>query len=138
MKKSDILFKKEFILGTIRDHRDLKVYQKAFQLASKIFDLSKSFPQEEKIFINKSDQTLIKIFGRNIVEAFRSRMYPKSFTSKINISEADAAETQHWSDTTLDCDLIEEEIYRAYRNEYDNIIGMLVNMKRSADKWGFK
>jgi len=125
-------------MGAIRDHRDLKVYQKAFQLASKIFDLSKSFPQEEKYLLTNQIRRSSRSVGSNIVEAFRSRMYPKSFTSKINISEAEAAETQHWLDITLDCDLIDEEIYRAYRNEYDNIIGMLVNMKRSADKWGFK
>jgi four helix bundle protein len=138
MKKSDILFEKDFNMGAIRDHRDLKVYQKAFQLASKIFDLSKSFPQEEKYLLTNQIRRSSRSVGSNIVEAFRSRMYPKSFTSKINISEAEAAETQHWLDITLDCDLIDEEIYRAYRNEYDNIIGMLVNMKRSADKWGFK
>ena len=124
-------------MGVIRDHRDLKVYQKAFQLASKIFDLSKSFPQEEKYSLTNQIRRSSRSVGSNIVEAFRSRMYPKSFTSKINISEAEAAETQHWLDIALDCDLIDEEIYRAYRNEYDNIIGMLVNMKRTADKWGF-
>lgn len=137
MKKGDILFEKEFNMGVIRDHRDLKVYQKAFQLASKIFDLSKSFPQEEKYSLTNQIRRSSRSVGSNIVEAFRSRMYPKSFTSKINISEAEAAETQHWLDIALDCDLIDEEIYRAYRNEYDNIIGMLVNMKRTADKWGF-
>ena len=138
MKKGDILFEKEFNMGVIRDHRNLKVYQKAFQLASKIFDLSKSFPQEEKYLLTNQIRRSSRSVGSNIVEAFRSRMYPKSFTSKINISEAEAAETQHWLDIALDCDLIDEEIYRAYRNEYDNIIGMLVNMKRTADKWGFK
>ncbi len=125
-------------MGVIRDHRNLKVYQKAFQLASKIFDLSKSFPQEEKYLLTNQIRHSSRSVGSNIVEAFRSRMYPKSFTSKINISEAEATETQHWLDIALDCDLIDEEIYRAYRNEYDNIIGMLVNMKRTADKWGFK
>jgi hypothetical protein len=55
MEKGDILFEKEFNMGVIRDHKDLKVYQKAFQLASKIFS------PRRRIFINKSDQTLIKI-----------------------------------------------------------------------------
>ncbi|MCK5816561.1 MAG: four helix bundle protein [Candidatus Marinimicrobia bacterium] len=125
-------------MEVIRDHRDLKVYQKAFQLSSKIFNLSKSFPKEEKYSLTSQIRRSSRSVGSNIVEAFRSRMYPKSFTSKINISEAEAAEIQHWLDIALDCDLIDEEIYRAYRNEYDNIIGMLVNMKRTADKWGFK
>ncbi|MBI5714686.1 MAG: four helix bundle protein, partial [Chloroflexi bacterium] len=32
----------------ITTHRDLRVYQKAFDSAMKIFELSKSFPSEEK------------------------------------------------------------------------------------------
>lgn len=32
----------------MQGHRDLKVYQLAYQLAMKIFDLSKAFPREER------------------------------------------------------------------------------------------
>ena len=32
----------------ILSHRDLKVYKLSFELAMKIFELSKSFPKEEK------------------------------------------------------------------------------------------
>jgi four helix bundle protein len=33
--------------GKIENHTDLQVYQKAFDAAMKIFELSKSFPKEE-------------------------------------------------------------------------------------------
>ena len=33
---------------TIRDHKELKVYQKAFDAAMEIFHLSKKFPLEER------------------------------------------------------------------------------------------
>lgn len=36
-------------MDIIRDHTELKVYQKAFKLSSEIFKLSKSFPEEENI-----------------------------------------------------------------------------------------
>ena len=32
----------------IKSHRDLKAYQKAFDAAMQIFELSKKFPKEEK------------------------------------------------------------------------------------------
>ena len=32
----------------VHDFRDLDVYQKAFELQQQIFELSKSFPQEER------------------------------------------------------------------------------------------
>jgi len=33
--------------GTIKTHRDLEVYQMAFEAAMRIFELTKSFPKEE-------------------------------------------------------------------------------------------
>jgi hypothetical protein len=33
--------------GKIETHHDLRVYQKAFQAAMQVFDLSKAFPREE-------------------------------------------------------------------------------------------
>ena len=33
---------------TIRDHKELKIYQKAFDAAMEIFHLSKKFPVEER------------------------------------------------------------------------------------------
>jgi four helix bundle protein len=32
----------------IRDHRELEVYKMAFKCAMEIFEISKSFPKEEK------------------------------------------------------------------------------------------
>ena len=80
-------------MDIIRDHTELKVYQKAFKLFSVIFKLSKSFPEEEKYSITSQIRRSSRSVGNNIAEAFRSRMYPKKFVSKINISEAEAAET---------------------------------------------
>ncbi|WP_429816889.1 four helix bundle protein [Chryseobacterium sp. NRRL B-14798] len=34
-------------MSTIRFHQDLKVYQKSFETAQLIYELSKSFPKEE-------------------------------------------------------------------------------------------
>ena len=36
-------------------------------------------------------------------EAWRKRIYPKSFVSKLNDSEGEAAETQVWLDYALQC-----------------------------------
>ncbi len=33
--------------GKIENHTDLQVYQKAFEAAMQLFELSKSFPKEE-------------------------------------------------------------------------------------------
>jgi hypothetical protein len=39
----------------VRTHRDLEVYSKAFDAAMHIFELSKSFPAEEKYSLTDQD-----------------------------------------------------------------------------------
>jgi len=55
----------------------------------------------------------------------------------LNESEAEGAETQNWLDFALDCEYISKETHKKLDLEYDNIIGMLVNMQRHPEKWTF-
>jgi len=70
--------------------RDLKVYQKAFNLAMDIFNITKSFLDIEKydltIQIRKSSRSVCT----SISEAYRKRKYPAHFISKT--TDADYGE----------------------------------------------
>jgi len=46
-------------------------------------------------------------------------------------------ETQNWLDFALDCEYISEETHHQLDLEYENIIGMLVNMQHYPEKWTF-
>jgi four helix bundle protein len=125
-------------MPAINDFRELRVYQKAFEMSSKIFELSKLFPKEEMYSLTDQIRRSSRSVGSNITEAFRRRIYPKSLVSKLNESEAEAAETQHWLDTAYKCKYIEENTYNQYRKLYDEIIGMIVNMRRTSSQWNPK
>jgi four helix bundle protein len=120
----------------IKSHRELKVYQLAFSNAMKIYEISKTFPKEETYSLTDKIRRSSRSVCSNISEAFRRRKYPKSFSSKLNESEAEAAETQNWLDFALGCSYITKELHQIIDKECDNIIGMLVNMQRHSDKWG--
>jgi len=120
----------------IKNHRELKVYQVAFNNAMKIYEISKTFPKEETYSLTDQIRRSSRSVCSNISEAFRRRKYPKSFSSKLNESEAEAAETQNWLDFALACNYITTESHQFIDKECDNIIGMLVNMQRHPDKWG--
>lgn len=122
-------------MGKITSHRELKVYNQAFEAARTIYCLSKSFPKEEIYSLTDQIRRSSRSVCANIAEAFRRRKYPKSFSSKLNESEAEAAETQNWLDFALDCQYLSPENHKQLNLEYDNIIGMLVNMQRSPEKW---
>lgn len=119
----------------LRTHRELKVYQLSFSNAMKIYILTKSFPKEETYSLSDQIRRSSRSVSSNIAEAFRRRKYPKSFSCKLNESEGEAAETQNWLDFALECNYITLETHKLIDNEYENIIGMLVNMQKYPEKW---
>jgi len=119
----------------IKSHKDLKVYQKAFAKAMEIFELTKTFPKEETYALTDQIRRCSRSVCSNIAEAFRRRRYLKIFALKLNESEGEAAETQNWLDFSLACLYINKSTYKKLFTEYEEIIGMLVNMQKSPEKW---
>ena len=121
----------------IRSHNDLDVYKLAFESAMKIFNLTKSFPKEEKYSLTDQIRRSSRSVCSNLAEAFRARKYPKSFVSKLSCSEGEAAETQVWLDFSLKCNYINKETYNALYHQYANILGKLVNMSLHPENWTY-
>jgi four helix bundle protein len=119
----------------IISHRELKVYKLAFNNAMKIYHLSQTFPKEETYSLTDQIRRSSRSICGNIAEAFRRRKYPKAFSSKLNECEAETAETQNWLKFALECKYIDLELYQIIDNEYENVIGMLVNMQKHPEKW---
>jgi four helix bundle protein len=116
-------------------HRELKVYIKAFDASMNIYQCSKSFPKEEIYSLTDQIRRSSRSVSTNIAEAFRRRKYPKSFASKLNECEAEAAETQNWLDYALKCHFISAGVFKEIDNEYNSIIAMLIKMRLNADSW---
>lgn len=119
----------------IRSHRDLDVYQLAFDVAMRIFGLSKSFPKEEKFSLTDQIRRSSRSVCSNIAEAFRKRRYPKSFIAKLNDAEGEAAETQTWIDFAFRCNYLQDSIAEEMNKTYDRIIGKLVVMSNQPENW---
>jgi four helix bundle protein len=122
-------------MGTIKTHKDLLVYQSAFQLALQIHQISKSFPPEEKYSLTDQIRRSSRSVCTNLGEAFRKRRYPKSFVAKLSDSEAEAAETQIWLDFALEFKYIDKETHALLYEKYDHILSQLVIMINSPGKW---
>ena len=119
----------------IRNHRDLDVYKIAFESAMRIFELTKTFPKEEKYSLTDQIRRSSRSVAANIAEAFRKRKYPKAFVAKLSDSEAEAAETQVWLEFSFECNYIEKKYFKELYQNYDYIIGKLVNMGKEPEKW---
>lgn len=121
----------------IRSHQDLDVYKLGFECAMEIFEITKSFPLEEKYSLTDQIKRSSRSVCSNIAEAFRKRKYPKSFVSKLSDAEGEAAETQVWLHFSYCCKYMEKSKYQQLYKNYDHIIGKLVNMSLHPEKWNF-
>lgn len=122
-------------MNLIRSHKELEVYKLAYKLAMEIFKLSKSFPGEERYSLTDQIRRSSRSVAANLAEAFRKRRYEKAFVAKLSDSEGEAAETQTWLDFSRDCGYITPEFCERLNSEYEHVIGMLVNMIKSPEKW---
>lgn len=120
-------------MAKISTHKDLRVYQLAFELSMKIYKVSKSFPVEEKYSLTDQVRRSSRSVCANLAEAFRKRRYPKNFVSKL--SDCEAAETQVWLDFAFECEYIDSEFYNEMCKQYDMVLGMLVKMIVEPEKW---
>jgi four helix bundle protein len=122
-------------MNLIRSHKELEVYKLAYKLAMEIYKLSKSFPVEERYSLTDQIRRSSRSVATNLAEAFRKRRYEKAFVAKLSDSEGEAAETQTWLDFSRDCGYITSELCDRMNKEYEHVLGMLVNMIKSPDKW---
>jgi four helix bundle protein len=125
------------IMNAIKSHKELIVYQSAFKVSMEIFNITKTFPKEEVFSLTSQIRRSSRSVSANLAEAFRKRRYEKAFVSKLSDSEGEAAETQVWLDYSYKCGYLHENFYVRLSNEYEKIIGMLVNMLKHPEKWGF-
>lgn len=119
----------------IQSHEELDVYKLAFEAAMSIFEISKSFPSEEKYSLTDQIRRSSRSVCSNIAEAWRKRRYEGAFVSKLNDAESEAAETQTWIRFAVECDYVAADVSSKLHDDYNHIIGKLVNMIINPRVW---
>lgn len=108
------------------DFRDLLAYKKGFDLAMRIYNISKGFPKEEKYSLTDQIRRSSRSVCSNLAEAYRKRNYPKHFASKLTDSDGENSETLVWLEFALACKYIDEETFYILQTENQEI-GKLIN-----------
>jgi four helix bundle protein len=119
----------------IKTHEDLIIYQKAFQAAMTIFELSKRFPDAERYSLTDQIRRSSRSVCANLAEAWRKRRYKASFLAKLNDCEAEAAETQVWLKFAVKSEYISTEAEKNLSSTYHQILSGLVKMINQPDDW---
>jgi four helix bundle protein len=120
---------------TVKDFRELRVYQKAFESAMAIFELSKKWPVEERYSLTDQIRRSSRSVCANIAEAWRKRRYPASFVSKMSDADTEAGETLVWLEFAKSCGYLHEKDVIRLRENYDYICAQLVTMINQSEQW---
>ncbi|WP_111685441.1 four helix bundle protein [Winogradskyella tangerina] len=120
------------------DFKNLLAYQKGFDLAMAVYEISKSFPREETYSMTDQIRRSSRSVCANIAEAYRKREYVKHFVSKLSDSDSENSETSTWLDFALKCNYITREEHNNLASQVDEV-GKLINyMKNNPKKFGVK
>ena len=119
----------------IRNHKELKVYQLAYEAALEIHLLTKKFPTEEKYALTDQIRRSSRSVCANLAEAYMKRQYPKNFISKLSDSQGESGETQVWIDFSKSFGYIDEKTHDNLYDKYDHILAMLINISNQPEKW---
>jgi four helix bundle protein len=114
---------------------DLEVYKLAFDTAMNIFEISKTFPKEEKYSLTDQIRRSSRSVCANLAEGWRKRRYKAVFINKLLDSAQEAAETQTWLQFALQCKYVNKELFEELNEKYEHIFAMLNNMEKKADSF---
>ena len=127
----------------IKSHEDLVVYQMAFEAAMTIFNLSKSFPVEERYSLTDQIRRSSRSVCANLAEAWRKRRYKAAFIAKLSdcfavlkdTASHKSAETQVWLKFAVKCQYLSVEQGRELYGIYNQVLSGLVNMINNPSRW---
>jgi four helix bundle protein len=122
-------------MAEYRGFRDLIVYQKSYKLTMEIFEISKTFPKEEKYSLVDQIRRSSRSVPANIAETWVKRKYPKSFVSKLLDSLAEEAETEVWIDMSRDSKYIDDQLHNSLLERYQEVAKMLSSMINTPEKF---
>src|SRR6266403_3986740 len=115
--------------------KGLIVYQKSYQLALQIFNLSKKFPKEEIYSLTSQIRKSSRSISANLSEGYSKRNYPKHFCSKLSICDGELRETITWLDFAKDFEYINLTDHQNLCNQYEEIGKMLGKMISAPEKF---
>ncbi len=93
----------------VQSVKELTVYSKAYDLAMRIFEVSKNFPAEERYALTGQIRRSSRSVSMNLREAWAKRRYEAHFISKLTDCDGESNETDTSLDFAKDCGYITVE-----------------------------
>jgi four helix bundle protein len=123
-------------MSDYKGFKDLIVFQKSYSLAMEIFEITKTFPKEERYsLVDQARRSSIQTRPCKHRGAWVKRKYPESFVNKLLEALAEEAETEVWIDTSEDCKYIGKDLHNSLLQRYGGVAKMLNSMISNPEKF---
>jgi len=119
----------------IRHHWELDTHKLAVEAVMQVFELSKSWPAEERFSLTDQVRRSSRSVAAQIAEGWGKRKHEASFINKLNDAEGDAAEAQDWIMFAVRCGYLDRENGRKIHQECDHLPGKLTKMGNHPTPW---
>ncbi|MGB3492299.1 MAG: four helix bundle protein [Elainellaceae cyanobacterium] len=116
-------------------YRELKVYQAAFESALQVFELSHTFPDNERILLTQPLIQVTRLLCIDIAQAWHRRRYPNAFVASLNHAEAKAAATQVWLEFAVLCHYLDPETGQELHHHYQEVLSDLNRLIHNSAAW---
>lgn len=119
----------------IQSAKQLTVYQRAYQMAMRVFAISKSFPPEERFALTSQIRRSSRSVCLNLREAWAKRRYAAHFLSKLTGCDGENSETDSSLDFAKDCGYITAKDHSDLVGLCNEVGKMLGSMISSPEKF---
>ena len=119
----------------INSAKDLIVYRVAYELAMTIFEISTTWPLEERYSLTDQIRRASRSVCSNIREAWAKRRYEAHFISKLTDADGENSETDNWLDFAKDCGYLPEQDHTHLTSKCSEVGKMLGSMIKYPKKF---
>lgn len=119
----------------VKNVKELRVYQLAYELAMQIFKASRAFLAEEKYSLTDQMRRCSRAVCANLSEAWAKRRYEAHFVSKLSDADAENMETSTWLDFAKDCGYLNDTQHAQFLEMNVQIGAMLGKMMQNSASW---
>src|SRR5258708_22045248 len=119
----------------INSAKDLQVYKKGYELAMRVFELSKSFPPEERFALTSQIRRSSRSICLNLREAWAKRRYEAHFISKLTDCDGENSETDSSVDFAEACQYISADEHQFLTAKCADIGRMLGQMMKKSQSF---
>src|SRR6059036_522222 len=119
----------------INSAKDLTVYKSAYKLSMDIFQVTKSFPNDEVYALTSQIRRSSRSVCLNLREAWAKRRYEAHFLSKLTDCDGENSETDSSLDFAKDCGYLSLQKHEELTSACSEIRRMLGGMMRKPESF---